>query len=412
MLLKRHQVSCYLTIASTCNLRQRKRRVFVSKRYAISDDYNAIYPRKAVKSTKTTGNTRVPMAKSSQEVYFTSSLSILAVLIVLSNVCVCCLVCFNKALRTYPNWLIVSLAVSDILTGGVLLPIYLNEPSSVVPGYLACIILLSGVANLCSVTYDRYIAIMKPLEYPYRSPVMFKRALVLSWLFPIIYSLLPLLWNTDPTRGIHKAYIICLQFFGIVVPYIFITFAYVRIFRQVRGSLAMMKDFRIDSPRRTKNDIDPLRRNKNDIDPLRRTKNDIDPPRRTKNDIDPPRTTKNDIDPPRRTKNDKRRTSSDVQVAKVFCIISVAFIFCWLPIIYITTAGTILNRLDIIPQALVTVSFFTIAISSLVNPLIYAFLKPDFKLAIRTVFSRRTRAQSRESSSGISLVLKKSIEGS
>lgn len=31
----------------------------VFKRYAISDDYNAIYPRKAVKSTKTTGNTRV-----------------------------------------------------------------------------------------------------------------------------------------------------------------------------------------------------------------------------------------------------------------------------------------------------------------------------------------------------------------
>ena len=362
MLLKRHQVSCYLTIASTCNLRQRKRRVFVSKRYAISDDYNAIYPRKAVKSTKTTGNTRVPMAKSSQEVYFTSSLSILAVLIVLSNVCVCCLVCFNKALRTYPNWLIVSLAVSDILTGGVLLPVYLNEPSSVVPGYLACIILLSGVANLCSVTYDRYIAIMKPLEYPYRSPVMFKRALVLSWLFPIIYSLLPLFWNTDPTRGIHKAYIICLQFFGIVVPYIVITFAYVRIFRQVRGSLALRKDFRID--------------------------------------------------PARRTNNDKRSTSSDFQVAKVFCIISAAFILCWLPIIYITTASTILNRLDIIPQALVTVSFFTIAISSLVNPLIYAFLKPDFKLAIRTVFSRRTRAQSRESSSGISLVLKRSEEGS
>ena len=345
-----------------------------------------------MKSTKTTGNTRVPMAKSSQEVYFTSSLSILAVLIVLSIVCVCCLVCFNRALRTYPNWLIVSLAVSDILTGGVLLPVYLNEPSSVVPGYLACIILLSGVANLCSVTYDRYIAIMKPLEYPYRSPVMFKRALVLSWLFPIIYSLLPLLWNTDPTRGIHKAYIICLQFFGIVVPYIFITFAYVRIFRQVRGSLAMMKDFRIDPPRRNKNDIDP--------------------PRRNKNDIDPPRRTKNHIDPPRRTKNDKRSTSSDVQVAKVFCIISAAFILCWLPIIYITTASTILNRLDIVPQALVTVSFFTIVISSLVNPLIYAFLKPDFKLAIRTVFSRRTRAQSRESSSGISLVLKKSEEGS
>ena len=297
------------------------------------------------------------MSKSVQDaVYLVPSLGTFAVLIVMSNVVVCSLVYFNKAPRTYTNWLIVSLAVSDILTGGVLLPVYLIKPSSVVPAYLACMILLSGVANLCSVTCDRFIAILKPLEYLYRVPKMFKRAVILSWLIPVVYSLLPLFWDTDPTRKIHKAYIICLMFFGIIVPYVFIAFAYIRIFREVRKSMAVKKDFVTGSPRRHK--------------------------------------------------NERRRISSDAKVAKVFCIISASFILCWLPIIYITTANTVLNRRDVIPDALATASFFTIAISSLVNPLIYAFLKPDFKIAIRNIFSRRSRARAepREFSTGVLIV--------
>ena len=129
--------------------------------------------------------------------YVVVSLSILSVFIVVSNFCVCLLVYLKKTLRTNTNWLMVSLAVSDILTGGVLLPVYLIEPYSVVTGYLVCLILLWGVANLCAVTYDRYIAIIKPLEYSYRAPKILKRSLILSWLLPAIYSLLPLFWNTN-----------------------------------------------------------------------------------------------------------------------------------------------------------------------------------------------------------------------
>ena len=210
------------------------------------------------------------MAELGQNVYFVASLSTLSVPIVVSNVFVCSLVCFNKAPRTYPNWLIVSLAVSDILTGAFLLPVLLIKLSSVVPSYLIAVILLSGVANPCSVT------------------------------------------NTETTRKIHKAYLVCLQFFGVVVPYVFITAAYIRIFRQVRQSVAMKRDF----------------------------------------------------ESPRVNKNERRRISSDAKVAKVFCIVSAAFILCWLPIIYMTTANTVLNRPDIIPDVLSTVSLFCMAASS------------------------------------------------
>ena len=271
------------------------------------------------------------MAGQAQEIPVSVSLGILSVMVVVTNVFVSALVCFNKTLRTYTNWLVLSLAVSDILTGGVLLPIVLIKPTSLVTDYFTALILLSVVANICAVTYDRYVAIIKPLLYPYLAPKLLKRTLVVVWLIPTIYSVLPLAWDTNPTKTMHIVYIVCLEFFGVVVPYIFITFAYVRIFRQVRRSLTMRKNF----------------------------------------------------ESAREQRRERRRVSSDAQVAKVFCIVSTAFLLSWLPILYSTTVYSVFNRSDLIPDALYTISLFTVATSSLVNPLICAFLKPDFRVAIR-----------------------------
>lgn len=281
------------------------------------------------------------MAGRAQEIYVDVSLGILSVIIVVTNCSVCALVCFNKTLRTYTNWLVLSLAVSDILTGGVLLPLILIKPTSLVTGYFTTIILLCGVANICAVTYDRYVAILKPLFYPYRAPKFFKRAIVVSWLIPTIYTLLPLAWDKNPTQTIQIVYMVCLEFFGVVVPYIFITFAYVRIFRQVRRSLAMRKDFESAIEQR----------------------------------------------------NERRRISSNAQVAKVFCIVSTAFLLSWLPILYLTTVSFFFNRPDLLPGVLFTVSLFTVASSSLVNPLIYAFLKPDFKVVVRNFCQKNSQTE-------------------
>ena len=263
------------------------------------------------------------MAGQAQEIPVSVSLGILSVIIVAANCSVCALVCFNRTLRTYTNWLVLSLAVSDILTGGVLLPILPIKPASLVTDYFIALILLSGVANICAVTYDRYVAIIKPLLYPYLAPKLFKRAIVVSWLISTIYTVFPLAWDTNRTKTIHIVYAVCLEIFGVVVPYIFITFAYVRIFRQVRRSLTMRKDFESTRQQRKK----------------------------------------------------RRRVSSDAQVAKVFCIVSTTFLLSWLPILYSTTVYSVLNRPDLIPVVLDTISPFTIATSSLVNPLIYAILK-------------------------------------
>ena len=270
------------------------------------------------------------MSGQAQEIPVSVSLGILSVIIVMANCSVCALVCFNKTLRTYTNWLVLSLAVSDILTGGVFLPIVLIKPASLVTNYFIALILLSGVANTCAVTYDRYVAIIKPLLYPYLAPKLLQRALVVSWMVPAIYTVLPLAWDTNPTKTINFVYMVCLEIFGVVVPYIFIIFAYVRIFRQVRRSLTMRKDF----------------------------------------------------ESAREQRKERRRISSDAQVAKVFCIVSTAFLLSWLPILYSTTVYNVLNRPDLVPGVLDSISPFTVATSSLVNPIIYAFLKPDVRAVI------------------------------
>ena len=59
------------------------------------------------------------MPELAEEMYVVVSLGALSVLIVVSNVSVYALVCFNKRLRTYTNWFALSLAASDILTGAV-----------------------------------------------------------------------------------------------------------------------------------------------------------------------------------------------------------------------------------------------------------------------------------------------------
>ena len=197
-----------------------------------------------------------------------------------------------------------------------MLPFTLIKPTSPVTDYFIALILLSGVANICAVTYDRHVAIIKPLFYPYRAPKFFKRAMLASWLIPTIYTVLPLAWDANPTKAIHIVYMVCLEVFGVVVRYIFITVAYIQIFRQVRRSLTMREDF----------------------------------------------------ETARGQRKELRRISSDAQVSKVFCKVSTAFLLSWLPILYSTTVNNIFNRPNLLPT--LTISLFTVATSSLVNPLI------------------------------------------
>ena len=266
-------------------------------------------------------------------------LSCTSVFIVAANTFVCVFVLTNVRLRTYTNGFLVSLAVSDILTGGLLFPVHLSGPDSVVAsseGYLIAFVLLSGVGNICLVTWDRYIAVANPFDYKNVVKRHFTKMIIVTWATALVISLLPVTWQTDSNAVIHKVYLFCLMGLFVVIPYAGVFSAYYQIGQHLKKH---RQKFRNHS-----------------------------------------------------TKSLSSRTmKSEAKVAKVFLAIVIIFVLSWLPIIYMTTVASV-NRQDLVPVALQKVSLLTVALSSLANPLLYAFMKEDFRREFKKVSLRHRRS--------------------
>lgn len=263
---------------------------------------------------------------------------ILSSLIVAANVTVCALVYRRKSMRTYTNGFVVSLAFSDLLIGSVLIPAALVTPDSVVMGYLVSITLLSGVFNLVAVTFDRYVSVLKALQYENIMRKYFTRMVISSWLLALFVSFIPLIWSTDTTMLVHKVYVLSEIGLCVLLPYAFIFIGYFKIFQQVKRSVKRERAITASV---------------------------------------------------RKALHRKNKTiSSEAKLAQVFIIVAVMFVLSWLPVHYMTIVYEI-GRPDLIPKDLAVISLLTIALGSLINPVVYSFLKPDFRKSIRHIFRGR-----------------------
>lgn len=264
-------------------------------------------------------------------------LGILGVLITLENLLVCFLVYRFRKLRTFTNGFVVSLALSDVLFGAVLIPVNISDQSNPVNGYLISFILFANVTNLFAVTLDRYLAVMNSLRYSYNMTKHFVKILVMAWILPVPLSLLPLLWQKNSTEYTIYLFFIVI---GVIFPYIFILFAYIKIFREVA--------------RQVKN-----------LAKLAKYEN------------------------PSEAAREGKRVTSEARVARVFAIIAGIFVVSWMPVFYMTAAGA-LKKEELIPNELSIVSWYTMTAGSLANAAVYAFFKGDFRKAFLRLFRCRS----------------------
>ncbi|XP_058464494.1 5-hydroxytryptamine receptor 1-like [Malaya genurostris] len=123
---------------------------------------------------------------------------------IVGNILVCVAVCLVRKLRRPCNYLLVSLAVSDLCVACLVMPpalMYevLGEWNF---GRVFCDIWVSfdvlsctaSILNLCAISVDRYWAITKPLEYGVkRTPRRMMLCVALVWLAAACISLPPLL---------------------------------------------------------------------------------------------------------------------------------------------------------------------------------------------------------------------------
>uniref|UniRef100_A0A8C0U6A8 Dopamine receptor D2 n=1 Tax=Cyanistes caeruleus TaxID=156563 RepID=A0A8C0U6A8_CYACU len=173
--------------------------------------------------------------------YYAVLLAILIFIIVFGNVLVCMAVSRERALQTTTNYLIVSLAVADLLVATLCMPwvVYL-EVRGIALVTLDVMMCTASILNLCAISIDRYTAVAMPMLYntryssKRRVTVMIAVVWVLS--FAISCPLLFGLNNTDEKECIigNPAFVVYSSIVSFYVPFIVTLLVYVQIYIVLR----------------------------------------------------------------------------------------------------------------------------------------------------------------------------------
>ncbi|GFR96392.1 dopamine receptor 2 [Elysia marginata] len=180
-------------------------------------------------------------------------LAIFSLIVVIGNVMVIIAVFKEIYLRTVTNYFIVSLAIADVMVGGVVMPFSIsNEMTRDVWLYgqawcdlwrsLDVLASTASILNLCVISLDRYWAITDPIAYPSKmSNGKVCILIMLVWFCSAGISFPAIAWWRSVTPADleeHKcmftedsAYLIISALVSFYIPMFIMMFVYVRIYR-------------------------------------------------------------------------------------------------------------------------------------------------------------------------------------
>lgn len=293
---------------------------------------------------------------------------------IVGNILVCVAVCLVRKLRRPCNYLLVSLAVSDLCVACLVMPpalMYevLGEWNF---GRVFCDIWVSfdvlsctaSILNLCAISVDRYWAITKPLEYGVkRTPRRMMLCVALVWLAAACISLPPLLilgnkhtigegQDQRPFCAVCEdvGYQIYATLGSFYIPLAVMLFVYYQIFRAARR---IVKDEKRAQTRLENS----LAVDKNQAM------------------LKPPEPMSASIGSPHQKKL-RFQLAKERKASTTLGIIMSAFTICWLPFFILALVRPLMD--DDYP----TLSSFFLWLgyaNSLLNPIIYATLNRDFR---------------------------------
>ncbi|XP_039743866.1 D(2) dopamine receptor isoform X2 [Pteropus medius] len=182
--------------------------------------------------------------------YYAMLLTLLIFIIVFGNVLVCMAVSREKALQTTTNYLIVSLAVADLLVATLVMPwvVYLEVVGEWKFSRIHCDIFVTldvmmctaSILNLCAISIDRYTAVAMPMLYNtrYSSKRRVTVMIAIVWVLSFTISC-PLLFGLNHTEQseciiANPAFVVYSSVVSFYVPFIVTLLVYIKIYIVLR----------------------------------------------------------------------------------------------------------------------------------------------------------------------------------
>ncbi|NWS23290.1 5HT1A protein, partial [Pachyramphus minor] len=357
------------------------------------------------------------------------------------NACVIAAIALERSLQTVANYLIGSLAVTDLMVSVLVLPMaalyqVLNKWTL---GQVTCDIFISldvlcctsSILHLCAIALDRYWAITDPIDYvnkrtPRRAAVLIS----LTWLIGFLISIPPMLgWRTPEDRSNPDActiskdhgYTIYSTFGAFYIPLLLMLVLYGRIFKaarfRIRKTVKKAEKHIITETCLTLSPATVQKKGNGETDKGWRRTVEQKPDacvngavrqgqdgttleiievqrcnRSSKTHL--PLPTEARDSPPcsferRNEKNTevKRRMalSREKKTVKTLGIIMGTFILCWLPFFIVALVLPFCNSKCYMPAWLGAVINWLGYSNSLLNPIIYAYFNKDFQSAFKKI---------------------------
>lgn len=270
---------------------------------------------------------------------------IIALIILAGNAPVIYLIVKRHRLHTSSNWFILSLCFADLLVGVFVIPVsttcalWINCSFSVMVLFFDLLLFIC-ISNMCAMTADRYLSVVRPLTY-FQSMTDSRafRWIVVAWVIPIVFSLIPFAWILmAPSKNKRRMEMIygTTQIISFnIIPCIVMLIIYLHIFVISRKHTRQIRATCVTDSRSREGKV-----------------------------------------------AHSRRMKQERSATKVFGLVLLIFLLCWLLSAYRHFCGYLKLPCPISPGT-VLASRLLMVTNSAINPFIYALLKEDIKREVK-----------------------------